>query len=317
MPRVRLSGPVAALLLALLVHVAGMLLIKGFGSTFGIRAMLVLASLLAVASIGQTLAILLGGIDLSIPFVIGFANVAAAQLYSQGVPFALVLPGVILAAMAVGALNGALSALLAVHPLIITLGIGTALQGAVQLWTRGFPTGGAPSWVQKFVSIGGSFGPLPVPPLVPFTGLLAVLVVLMLWGTVYGRQLYALGSNPRAARLALVNPVRTWTITFALSAGFAALAGILLLGFSGSAYAAVGAPYLFQTIAAVVIGGTVLIGGRGGYLGTVAGAICLIELTTVLVGLGLQPPLVQATLGIAIVVLVSVYGREPHVRELI
>ena len=98
--------------------------------------------------------------------------------------------------------------------------------------------------------------------------------------------------------MALVHPIRTWTITFALSAGFAALAGILLLGFSGSAYAAVGAPYLFQSIAAVVIGGTVLVGGRGGYLGTVAGALCLIELTTVLVGLGLQPPLVQATLGV-------------------
>ena len=78
---------------ALLVHLAGMLLIQGFGTTFGVRAMLVLASLLAIASIGQTLAIMLGGIDLSIPFVIGFANVAAAQLYGQGVPFALVLPG--------------------------------------------------------------------------------------------------------------------------------------------------------------------------------------------------------------------------------
>ena len=142
-------------------------------------------------------------------------------------------------------------------------------------------------------------------------------MIVLLTGTVYGRRLYALGSNPRAARLALVDPVRTWTITFALSAGFAALAGILLLGFSGSAYAAVGAPYLFQTVAAVVIGGTVLIGGRGGYLGTVAGALCLIELTTVLVGLGLQPPLVQSTLGVAIVVLVSIYGREPHVRELV
>lgn len=313
----RLSGPVAALLIALLVHLVGMLLIKGFGTTFGIRAMLVLAALLAIASIGQTLVILLGGIDLSIPFVIGFANVAAAQLYGQGVPFAIVLPGVILAAMLVGAFNGWLSAVLAIHPLIVTLGTGTALQGAVQLWTKGFPTGGAPAWVQKFVSIGGTIGPFPFPWLIPFTALLAILVVLLLSRTVYGKQLYALGSNPRAAQLALVAPVRMWTATFALSAAFAALAGILLLGFSGSAYAAVGSPYLFQTIAAVVIGGTALIGGRGGYLGTIAGALCLIELTTVLVGLGLQPPLVQATLGVLIVALVAVYGREAHVRELI
>ena len=311
----QISGPVATLLVALLVHLVGMALIPGFGSTFGIRAMLVLAALLAIASIGQTLVILLGGIDLSIPFVIGFANVAAAQIYGQGVPFAIVLPGVILAAMVVGAFNGYLSSVLAIHPLIVTLGTGTALQGAVQLWTRGFPTGGAPAWVQKFVSIGGTIGPIPVPWLIPFTAFLSLAVMLLLSRTVYGKRLYALGSNPRAARLALVDPVRTWTITFALSAGFAALAGILLLGFSGSAYAAVGAPYLFQTIAAVVIGGTALIGGRGGYLGTVAGAICLIELTTVLVGLGLQPPLVQATLGVLIVAMVAVYGREPHVRE--
>lgn len=315
--RWRLSGPVVTLLLALLIHVVGMLLIKGFGTTFGVRAMLVLAALLAIASIGQTLVILLGGIDLSIPFVIGFANVAAAQLYGQGVPFAIVLPGVILAAMLVGAFNGALSSILAIHPLIVTLGTGTTLQGAVQLWTKGFPTGGAPAWVQKFVSIGGTIGPVPVPWLIPFTAVLAIGVVLLLSRTVYGRRLYALGSNPRAARLALVDPVRMWTVTFALSAGFAALAGVLLLGFSGSAYAAVGAPYLFQTIAAVVIGGTALVGGRGGFLGTLAGALCLIELTTVLVGLGLQPPLVQATLGVLIVALVAVYGRESHVRELI
>jgi ribose transport system permease protein len=315
--RLTLSRPAVALLIALAIHVVGMLLIRGFGTTFGVRAMLVLAALLAIASIGQTLVIIIGGIDLSIPFVIGFANVAAAQLYGQGVPFAIVLPLVILAAMAVGAFNGAVSSSLAIHPLIVTLGVGTALQGAVQLWTKGFPTGSAPAWVGKFVSIGGTIGPLPVPWLIPFTALLAILIVLVLRHTVYGRRLYALGSNPRAARYALIEPVRMWTVTFALSAGFAALAGILLLGFSGSAYAAVGAPYLFQTIAAVVIGGTALIGGRGGYVGTIAGALCLIELTTVLVGLGLSPPLVQATLGVTIIVLVAVYGREAHVRELI
>ncbi|WP_159711833.1 ABC transporter permease, partial [Geminicoccus flavidas] len=268
----RIPRPVAALLLALAIHLIGMALIRGFGTMFGIRAMLVLATLLAIAAIGQTLVIIIGGIDLSIPFVIGFANVTAAQLYGDGVPFAVVLPLVLVVAMAIGAFNGMVSASLAIHPLIVTLGTGTALQGAVQLWTAGFPTGAAPSYVTSFVSIGGSIGPIPVPWLIPAFLVLAALVILALGRTVYGRRLYALGSNPRAARLALVDPVRTWTITFALSAGFAALTGVLLLGFSGAAYARVGEPYLFQTIAAVVIGGTTLIGGRGGYLGTIAGA---------------------------------------------
>lgn len=313
----KIPRPVAALLIALAIHLAGMMLIPGFGSVFGIRAMLVLATLLAIGAIGQTLVIIIGGIDLSIPFVIGFANVAAAQLYGDGMPFVLVLPIVLGLAMLVGAFNGALSSSLAIHPLIVTLGTGTALQGVVQLWTAGFPSGSAPAYVTKFVSIGGTIGPIPVPWLIPSFIILAGLIILALGRTVYGRRLYALGSNPRAARLALVDPVRIWTITFAISAGFAALAGILLLGFSGAAYARVGEPYLFQTIAAVVIGGTALIGGRGGYLGTIAGALCLIELTTVLVGLGLKPPLVQATMGATIIVLVAIYGRDAHVRDMI
>jgi ribose transport system permease protein len=313
----KIPRPVAALLIALAIHLVGMALIQGFGSTFGVRAMLVLATLLAIGAIGQTLVIIIGGIDLSIPFVIGFANVAAAQLYGDGMPFILVLPIVIGLAMLVGAFNGALSSTLAIHPLIVTLGTGTALQGAVQLWTAGFPTGSAPTYVTKFVSIGGTIGPIPVPWLIPCFLVLAACVILALSRTVYGRRLYALGSNPRAAGLALVDPVRIWTVTFAISAGFAALTGVLLLGFSGAAYARVGEPYLFQTLAAVVIGGTALIGGKGGYLGTIAGALCLIELTTVLVGLGLRPPLVQATLGATIIALVAIYGREPHVRELI
>jgi ribose transport system permease protein len=108
-----------------------------------------------------------------------------------------------------------------------------------------------------------------------------------------------------------------WIATFALSAFFAALAGVLLLGFTGSAYGDVGQPYLFQTIAAVVVGGASLIGGRGSYLGTLAGALALTEINTLLIGLGLQPSMVQAALGAVIIVLVSIYGREPHLRTTI
>ncbi len=139
----------------------------------------------------------------------------------------------------------------------------------------------------------------------------------MLARTPYGRRLYALGGNPLAARYALIEPAPMWTITFALSAWFAALAGVLLLGFTGSAYGDVGQPYLFQTLAAVVVGGTSLLGGRGSYWGTVVGAIVLTEINTLLIGLGLQPSLVQAALGAVIIALVSLYGREPHLRTTI
>ena len=306
-----------AILIAVALHLLGTILINGYSSPFSIRAMLVLASLLAVASIGQTLVIILGGIDLSIPFVIGFANVVAAQLSGQGMPFALVCLIVALLALMIGAVNGALSSLLKIPPLIVTLGIGTIVQGLVLIWTKGFPSGSAPEFVSSFVSIGGSIGPIPVPGIVPAMLVLSIIVIVVLARTVYGRRLYAQGGNPTAAPFALINPVSIWITTFALSALFAATAGVLLLGFTGSAYGDVGQPYLFQTIAAVVIGGTSLIGGRGSFLGTLAGAVVLTEINTLLIGLGLQPSMVQAALGAIIILLVSIYGREPHLRTTI
>ena len=307
----------AALVVAAALHATGTLLVEGYSSEFSVRAMLVLATLLGVASIGQTLVILLGGIDLSIPFVIGFANVVAAQLFGSGMDFVAVSAIVAGLALIIGAANGALSSTLRIHPLIVTLGIGTAVQGAVLLWTAGFPTGSAPDAVTRFVSIGGSAGPLPVPWLIPAFAGLAIVVVVMLERTPFGRRLYALGSNPQAAPLALIGPRTIWTITYALSALFAALAGVLLLGFTGSAYGDVGQPYLFQTIAAVVIGGTTLVGGRGGLVGTIAGALVLTEINTLLIGLGLAASTVEAALGVLIILLVSLYGREPHVRTTI
>ena len=304
-------------LVAVALYVAGALAIPGYNSSFSLRAMLVLASLLAIASIGQTLVVIIGGIDLSIPFIIGFANVVAAQLYGGGMNFVLVVAIVLAIAVAVGAVNGFISAALGLHPLIVTLGVGTVVQGCVLLWTGGFPAGSAPPLLSQFVSIGGNAGFLPVPWLVPCFVVLAALVMLTLARTPYGRRLFALGANLRAARLSLIDPVAMWTITFALSAGFAALAGVLLLGFTGSAYGEVGQPYLFQTIAAVVVGGTALVGGRGSYLGTVAGTLVLTQINTLLIGLGFQPSMVQALLGVVIIALVSLYGRDAHVRNTI
>ena len=300
-----------------IVFVLGTLFIPGFGSLFSVRAMLILASLLAIAALGQTLVMILGGIDLSIPFVIGFANVVFASLYGDGMPAVFAFVIVIAGAALIGALSGALSAGLSIHPLIVTLGIGTIVQAAVQIWTRGLPTGSAPPFINDFVSLGGTIGPLPFPWLIPFTLALTLGCVFVLRRTVYGRRLYALGSNLKAAELALIRPVTMWMTTFALSAIFAAIAGILLLGFTGSSSATVGTPYLFQTICAVVIGGTALVGGRGGFVGTVAGAVVLMELRTLLIGLGLSEALVQSALGVLILALVAAYGRDQHIRNLI
>jgi len=311
------SRSLLAIVSVVIVFAIGAAVIDGFSSSFSIRAMLVLASLLAIASLGQTLVMILGGIDLSVPFVIGFANVAFATLHGDGLSVPVTFVLVLAVAGGIGAFSGALSAVLRIHPLIVTLGVGTIVQAVVQIWTRSLSSGSAPAFINEFVSLGGSAGPLPVPWIVPITGALTLVTVFALQRTVYGRRLYALGSNPAAARLALVSPTFIWAATFAISALMAAVTGVLLLGFTGSADASVGMPYLFQTIAAVVIGGTALVGGRGGFVGTVAGALVLIELRTLLIGLGLSEAMVQAALGAVILALVAAYGREQHVRDMI
>ena len=299
------------------IFVFGAVAIDGYTSAFAIRALLVLSAFLVIASAGQTMTMLIGGIDLSIPFVVGFANVAVAQLGSDGVPFGLAMLIVIVISALLGAFNGGLSAVLNVHPLIITLGTGTALLGAVLLWTKGYPTGSAPAYINEFVSIGASIGPIAVPWLVPATLVLIIVLVLFETRTTLGRQVYALGSNPTAAPYVLIKPLHIWMFCFAVSSALAAVTGILLLGFSGAAFADVGRPYLFQTVAAAVIGGTALSGGKGGILGTVAGALSLTQLNTVLIGFGLDQSMVQAALGALIVLVVALYGRQPHLRNAI
>jgi ribose transport system permease protein len=297
------------------LFIIGALVIDGFASLRTVRAVLVLASFVGLAAVGQSLVIVMGGIDLSIPFLVGVANVVGAKAFEEGLPAPLVIALVIGLTASIGALNGLLSRRFGVHPLIITLGIGTTALAAVLWWTAGFPSGSAPDWVTGFVSIGATTGPIPFPPIVLFWAVITIGVVVVERSTVYGRRLFALGSNPRSAEIALVRPLRMWVATFAVSGAFAGLTGLLFLGFTGSASGTVGEPLLFQTIAAVVVGGTSLVGGLGGYARTAVGAIVLILLSTILLGVGVASSLIQVALGALIIILVSIYGREAKLRD--
>jgi len=304
-----------AAFLGVVIFLGGIFGIRGFGSMLTIRAILVLAAFLAIASIGQTFTMLLGGIDLSIPYMIGLGNVVLAKLIGDKFPFWYAILVILVLGILVGVVNGTLIAFFELPALIVTFGTGFIIYGSIQLWTKGFPTGRAPQFITKFVSIGSRFGPFPLPGIVLAFLVAIVLVVFTLRKTVYGRQLYALGSSSAAAKLALVKSGKIWIITYILSGLCAAIAGIFLLGFTGSAMADVGVPYSFQTVGAVVLGGTSIMGGRGSYLGTVVGSIVLVELATVLVGLGLSNALIQVCTGGIIIAMVSIYGREVHVRE--
>lgn len=293
----------------------GMLTIPGFASTRSVLAILVLASFIGIAASGQTLVALLGGIDLSIPAVVALANLATAELSGQGWPFPAVAAAIFAIALTIGLFNGFLSRALALNPLIITLGMGSVIMGAILVWTGGQPTGAAPRWLNAFVAPSGRTFGLPIPPVLVLWAVFSVGVTIMLHRTVLGRRIYASGASLPAARLSLVPTLGVWTASFALSALGAATTGILLAGFTSQGDPRISEPYLFATIASVVIGGTSLIGGRGGYVRTVLGAIILTVITTLLVANNFDAALQQALLGVVILAVVATYGREQSVSE--
>ncbi len=299
--------------LAVALFVVTGALLPGYASLNSLRSLLLLSSLLGIASIGQTYAIIMGGVDLSVPAVIGFADVAFTVMYGHGVPVWLVIPIILAAAIAIGLINAFVSRLLSVNSLIVTLATGTIILGAIWARTRGNMFGILPDWLVGMVSTVGTTGPIPIPGSASLWLVLAAIAIFIERRTTLGRWTYALGANPRAARLAHVPTLTVWATVFAISAGLSSVAGMLLAGFSGAADPSVGDAYLFTTLSAVVIGGTPLIGGRGGYARTIAGCFIITELTILLIGLGLDVPAQQVCLGALIILLVGLYGREPHI----
>jgi ribose transport system permease protein len=307
-----------ALLLA--IAVPGALLVPDFLTTNNIRSILLLASFLGLAALGQTLVALVGGLDLSIPFVIGTANIVLAALFGTNMPSLLAIVLVICGGICIGILNAILSYRLQNQALIVTLGVGFTLVGLAQIITSiGSSYSGnvvskvPPLLVGVSAANGTTFG-FGIPPVVLiWTGVTACVVFLMA-RTRMGREFYAVGGNRVAASRISISAFRYWVLAYAASGMMAAVTGILLLGFSGGGFVGVGDPYLFTTIAAVVLGGTSLLGGSGGYGQTVIGVLVLQMLTSLLVGIGFNYAGQQVIFGLLIIPMVAVYARSPHIK---
>lgn len=302
-------------LLVVVLFGLGTIVVSGFASRNNIDSMLVLATFLGIAAAGQTLVIVLGGVDLSVASAVGLGQVFTTVEYSRGLPLweiLLILCGL---GIGIGIINGWISSYFRVHPLIVTLGVGFAISGGTLMWTSGGSAQGAsPPVLTKMTSLGTTIGPIPVPPVVVVWLGVAIVMAVIQRKSRIGAELYALGSNPEAAQLALARRKTVWVFTYAVSGVMSILAGVLLSGFSGGANFDTGDPYLFNSIAAVVVGGTTLLGGAGGYGRTILGSLIIIQITTILVGLGVAPSLQETLLGAFIIVVAALTGRERHVR---
>lgn len=266
--------------LVLAALIAGAIAAPGFLTSNHLSSMGQTAGYLGIIAIGETLVLLLGGIDLSVPYTINLAAILLAGFQADMMSSTKDVLLVLLIGLGIGLVNGLGVALLDINPLVMTLGMNSILQGVSLIYSHGSPIGQAPASVTT-ISTGWWHNTLPWVDVLWIA--LTVVVTLVLAFTTFGRGIYAVGSNRRASELGGMPVRRTIVLAYVISALAATLGGILLVGYSGQAYLGMGDEYLLPAIAVVVIGGTSIFGGKGSYVQTVAGVLLITAIESILV----------------------------------
>jgi ribose transport system permease protein len=267
------------------------------------------ASFLGIIASGVMVVILLGHIDLSIPWVVTAGGITAtavagwwgASWTALGVPVALACGAV------VGLANGLGVAFLRIPSMVFTLGMNAVVQGMVVMYTGGSAPPDQATPILQWLAVRET---LYVPHAVIVWALVGVLLIVALNRTPFGRYVYAIGNSERVAYLSGISTRMILIIAFVTSGTCSAFAGAMLAGYAGKAYQAMGDPYMLPAIAAVVLGGTSILGGRGNYLGTVAGVILVTVLESILSVMQIYDSARQIIYGVMIVVMMLVYGRD-------
>ena len=301
------NPPLLTFLLVALVWLVASLTLRGFGAYGHLRYLLELAAVIGIVAAGQTLVILMGGIDLSVGAVITVTAILLPLISPASDPTGLVGIVLVLAiATGIGLLNGAGAAYLRVPPIIMTLAMATFLQGLLVIVAGG----SAVTVSNPAVILLGQARPLGIPAGIILWIVVSVVVLLIIHRMPLGARFLALGANPLAARLSGVSVARNTLLLYALSGFFAGLAGILVLGMNRQGYVGIGDPYLLMSIAAVVLGGTSILGGRGTYAGTIPGAILLVTTTALITVVNASPGWRSIMFGSLILALLLISGRE-------
>jgi ribose/xylose/arabinose/galactoside ABC-type transport system permease subunit len=261
------------------------------------------ASINGIVSIGMTLVILIGGIDLSVGSILALSAVIGADLIKSGLPTMLALPAALLVGASLGAVNGFIITRGRIPPFIATLGMLTVARGLTLMYTQGQPVTGLPD---DFRYIGaGVLAGIPMPIIV--FGAALIIVYIVLTRMRLGEYIYLLGDNPVSARLAGIPTERITILVYALSGFFSALAGLVLIARLDSAQPVIGMGYEFNAIAAVVVGGTSFSGGEGSLVGTLLGALLIETLNNGLNLLNVSPLWEQVVKGVVIAVALLFY----------
>ncbi|RHU24454.1 ABC transporter permease [Ruminococcus sp. TM09-4] len=295
------QGVVFCYLIALVLFAGFSVYMPGFARLSHIRTVFLESALIGIVALGQTLVVITGGIDLSVAWMMTIGAYMVSNLVNSsnanlvwGIPLMLVVT------FGLGAINGFCISCLRVPAIVMTLGMNIILQGALVALTQGSPGQSAPPLLLTL----GQKNLLGIPYLVIIWIIMTVVVMLALFKMKYGRKLFAIGNNATVAKYSGIRVDNTIILSYAISGMTAGIAGALLAGKVGSCYLAMGDTYQFQSIAAVAIGGTSMLGGKGNYLGTVAGSLTITILLGILVALNL--PFGVQTIAYGLIVLISV-----------
>lgn len=273
------------------------------------------ASILLVLSSGLTVVVLTGGIDLSVNATAGLVGCIAAQFMVRGAPMGTAILVGLLVGIITGTFNGLLVSVLRLPPFIATYGTSMVVSGLAVMVMQGQVIYGLP---EEFVYIGiGWLYEIPVPVII--ATVLVIILFLVLKKTIFGRNIYMLGSNIYAAKYSAINDVPMLIISYVISGITAAIGGVILTARLNAADANMGNAYGLQIVAAVVMGGTSLLGGEGGIIGTVIGAVVLTIIANImnLIGLSsfLQPSAVGAIIILMVYLDILLRGRRESVPK--
>lgn len=264
-------------------------------------------SFLGIAAAGMMVVILLGHIDLSIPWTL-----TAAAMMATTVGGDLAIPTGLAVGVAVGLFNGLGVAYLRIPSMIFTLGVDSVMRGLMIAHTGGFAPQTAATPLMRFLAADKILG---IPVAIFVWGAVSVFIAVILRSTSFGRSIYATGNRESAAYLSGIRTRAVVVGAFVISGACAGIAGVLLAGYSTQAYQGMGNAFLLPAIAAVVLGGTRILGGQGRYIGTFVGVVLIVLLNSVLSIMQMPEAGRQIIYGTVIIVMLLVYGRTRAVTS--
>ncbi|MDA3922006.1 MAG: ABC transporter permease [Salinisphaera sp.] len=307
LPAWLLQGVTISYILLIVLFAIAAAINPNYASWANIRNLLQIGAFIGVIAVGQTMVIITGQIDLSVPWNLTFSAILMATLISHGYGTTTAITAALISGTLVGIFNSIGTAIFRIHSLVWTLGVNALMQGATLVYTHAQPPKVDVPPLVRALGSGELYG-IPVPLMVWIVAGAAALVVLH--RTRFGRYLYAIGNNESALFLSGVDSRKVYLGAFAMSGFCAALAGIMLTGYSSQTYLGMGSDYLLIPIAAVIIGGTNIMGGSGGYLGSISGALIVVLLQSVLSTMQIQEAGKDIVFGSIIIVLLLLYGRQ-------